>query len=161
VIGLAQTLNGITRCALSTLRAGGNRSGADASLTSQTGYPAAVDFSHGFPRYCPYEATEPRLSKGNTDAALIIGSVALIPDTTRALMGSVPCAVVGPRASESALAHAAVAIDTAVAGIHEAGTALRMDDVPLPLRAAVTGPPSTLTIVDALRSRIGVPVRAQ
>jgi hypothetical protein len=32
-----------------------------------------------------------------------------------------------------------------------------MDDVPLPLSAAVTGPPSTLTIVDTLRARIGVP----
>ena len=39
---LAQTLNGPTRGALSTLRAGGNRSGADAVLTWQTGYPIAI-----------------------------------------------------------------------------------------------------------------------
>jgi formylmethanofuran dehydrogenase subunit B len=159
LIAAAQALNGIARCGLSTLRAGGNRSGADACLTSQTGYPAAVDFSRGFPRYRPHDAIDSRLGDGQADALLIIGSVGLIPDKTLTLIGNMPCAVIGPRASDAPLAHAAATIDTAVAGIHEAGTALRMDDVPLPLRAMVTGPPSTLTIVDALGSRIGVPTR--
>src|SRR5690606_16987330 len=48
LIALAQALNASTRCALSLLRAGGNRNGADASVTAQTGYPAAVDFSAGY-----------------------------------------------------------------------------------------------------------------
>src|SRR5438034_8616101 len=39
LVTLAQALNGPTRCALSTLRGGGNRSGADAVLTWQTGFP--------------------------------------------------------------------------------------------------------------------------
>src|SRR4029077_8221648 len=42
LVTLAQALNGTTRCALSTLRGGGNRSGADAVLTWQTGFPFAV-----------------------------------------------------------------------------------------------------------------------
>jgi hypothetical protein len=63
LIALAQALNGPTRCALSSLRAGGNRSGADAVLTAQTGYPAAVDFSRGFPRYVPGTATRGRGSR--------------------------------------------------------------------------------------------------
>ena len=46
--------------------------------------------------------------------------------------------LVGPRASESTL-RAAVAIDTGVAGIHEGGMAFRTDDIPLPLRTALTG----------------------
>ena len=54
LIALAQALNGRTRCALSTLRGGGNRSGADAVLTWQTGFPFAVDFGRGYPTYRPH-----------------------------------------------------------------------------------------------------------
>src|SRR5581483_5438419 len=75
LIALAQALNGPTRCALSTLRAGGNRSGADAALTSQTGYPLAVDFGRGYPRYRPYDGTAgARLARGEVDAAIVIGA---------------------------------------------------------------------------------------
>src|SRR5262249_15110900 len=44
LIALTQALNGSTRAALTTLRAGGNRTGAEAALTWQTGFPMAVDF---------------------------------------------------------------------------------------------------------------------
>ena len=44
LIALAHALNAPTRCALSTLRGGGNRTGADAVVTAQTGYPMSVDF---------------------------------------------------------------------------------------------------------------------
>src|SRR2546429_5013534 len=54
LISLAQALNGPTRCALSTLRGGGNRSGADAVLTWQTGFPFAVDFVRGYPTHRPH-----------------------------------------------------------------------------------------------------------
>ena len=50
LIALAQALNGPARCALSSLRAGGNRSGADAVATWQTGFPFAVDFAPGIGR---------------------------------------------------------------------------------------------------------------
>src|SRR5207247_1420926 len=53
LVTLSQALNGPTRCALSTLRGGGNRSGADAVLTWQTGFPFAVDFARGYPSYQP------------------------------------------------------------------------------------------------------------
>lgn len=154
LIALAQALNGPTRCALSTLRAGGNRSGADAVLTWQTGYPAAVDFSRGFPSYRPQGgAAGARLSRGEVDALLVLGAPALIPDDLLALMAGVPCAVVGPRASESALGSSRAVIDTGVAGIHEAGTVFRMDDVPLTLRPALQGSPATVDVARALRER--------
>ena len=73
LIALAQALNGPSRCALSTLRAGGNRSGAEAVLTSQTGYPTGVDFSRGFPVYRPHDA------KSRPMPALIVGDPATIP----------------------------------------------------------------------------------
>ena len=60
-----------------------------------------------------------------------------------------PCAVIGPRASESPLAGATALIDTGVAGIHEGGTAIRMDDVPLPLRPSIAGRRSAADVVRA------------
>jgi len=50
----------------------------------------------------------------------------------------VPAVAIGPRASAAGFTPQ-VAIDTGVAGIHEGGTAFRMDDVPLPLRPALAG----------------------
>jgi formylmethanofuran dehydrogenase subunit B len=139
-VTLSQALNGPTRCALSTLRAGGNRSGADAVLTSQTGFPLAVDFSRGYPRYEPYEATaHVRLARGEADVVCVLGAADQIPPAVSAALGTNRCIVIGPRASVSPLASAAVVIDTGIPGIHSAGTALRMDDVPLPLARALDG----------------------
>jgi formylmethanofuran dehydrogenase subunit B len=156
LIALAQALNEPTRCALITLRGGGNRSGADACMTSQTGYPMAVDFSRGYPRYLPHDGAAPRLARRDLDAALVVGSVAPISHSFAAGLAAVPCVVIGPRATTGALAHAAVSIDTAVIGIHESGTALRMDDVPLPLRAVITGPPAAADVLHALETRLAV-----
>lgn len=152
---LAQALNGPTRAALVTLRAGGNRSGADAVMTSQTGYPAAVDFSSGSPRYRPHDGGAlARLSRGEVDAVLVLGEIARIPARLRSLLAQVPSIVVGPRASVDAFAGARVVVDTGIAGIHESGTALRLDDVPLPLRRVVDGPPETAATIRALGARL-------
>ena len=152
---LSQALNGPTRGGLSLLRAGGNRSGADAVLTWQTGYPVAVDFARGYPRYRPHDGTAAaRLERGDADAVLVIGSAALLPSDVAEKLAHARVAVIGPRASESRLADGVAVIDTGVAGIHEAGMALRMDDVPLPLEQVLSGPPDTITIARALRERI-------
>jgi formylmethanofuran dehydrogenase subunit B len=159
LIALAQALNGSTRCALSSLRAGGNRSGADAVATWQTGYPAAIDFARGYPRYRPHEgAAGTALQRGGFDAVLVLGSAAGIPADVASRLAHAPCAVIGPRASHSPLASAHVVIDTAVAGIHEAGTAIRMDEVPVPLRPSIAGPPAASAVAAALRARISRPV---
>jgi formylmethanofuran dehydrogenase subunit B len=156
LIALAQTLNGSTRCALSVLRQGGNRSGADAVMTSQTGYPMAVDFARGYPRYRPYDGTAgARLARGDVDAMLVLGSTAPLAPELLTAMARVPCVVFGPRASEGALAGSRVIIDTGAAGVHESGTALRMDDVPLPLRRSLDGPASAEALVGALHARVG------
>jgi formylmethanofuran dehydrogenase subunit B len=155
LIALAQALNGPTRCALSALRAGGNRSGADAVTTSQTGYPMAIDFARGHPRYRPYDGTAgARLPIGGADALLVIGAASLIPEGLVASLARLPHALIGPRASESALATGGVAvIDSGMAGIHEGGTALRMDDVSLPLRPSLAGPRETRAVVRGVRER--------
>jgi formylmethanofuran dehydrogenase subunit B len=154
LIAFAQALNGPTRCALVSLRGGGNRSGADACLTAQTGYPMAVDFARGHPRYRPYHDAAARLDRGVVDAALVIGSTSLVPPRLTDAMARVPAVAIGPRATAGAFSRARVAIDTGTVGIHESGTALRMDDVPLPLPAAVSGPPPTVELVAQLAGRL-------
>jgi formylmethanofuran dehydrogenase subunit B len=155
LIALTQALNGPTRAALMVLRAGGNRSGAEAVLTWQTGYPAAIDFSGGAPRYRPYDGTAAALiGRGDVDAAVVIGAVALAPADVVAALRTRPAAVIGPGATASELGQADAAIDTATAGIHEAGTILRMDDVPLPVRALVSGPPAAVSMACDLRRRV-------
>jgi formylmethanofuran dehydrogenase subunit B len=130
LIALAQALNGPTRAVLVGLRAGGNRSGAEAVLTWQTGYPMAVDYSGGFPRYAPEDRGLERLREAG--AVLIAGSAAELAGVGEAL-GTVPTIVIGPRASEAPFP-TRVAIDTGVAGIHDGGIGYRLDEIPLPLR---------------------------
>jgi formylmethanofuran dehydrogenase subunit B len=47
-----------------------------------------------------------------------------------------------------------VAIDTGVAGIHEGGTAYRMDEVPLMLRPPLDGPRTASQVLLALHEAI-------
>jgi formylmethanofuran dehydrogenase subunit B len=130
LLGLADALNGPTRAALSSLRAGGNRNGAEAALTWQTGYPMAVSFEDGTPAYTPdRRALADSAAMG---AVLVVGAVAAVAPALERAAAKVPVIVIGPRASEASFP-ARIAIDTGVAGIHEGGTAYRMDDVPLPL----------------------------
>jgi formylmethanofuran dehydrogenase subunit B len=152
LIALAQALNDPTRAALSLLRAGGNRQGADAVLTAQTGYPIAVDFARGFPRYRPYDGTAALFAgRGDVDALVVIGRGGDAPALDSALP-SIPIVRIGPGASAAGRAH--VAIDTGLAGVHEDGTALRLDDVPLPVRAVVPGPPATASVVKGLTDAV-------
>jgi formylmethanofuran dehydrogenase subunit B len=155
LIALVQAMNGPTRAALSLLRAGGNRSGADAVLTSQTGYPAAIDFSRGAPRYRPFDGAASHLAaRREVDAVLVAGRVDEVPAAVSALLGTAPAVLIGPAASAARLGPRSVAIDTGLAGVHDAGTALRLDDVPLPVRAVVPGPPAAAAVVKAVREAV-------
>ncbi len=147
LLALAQLLNGPTRAAVSSLRAGGNRSGAEAALTWQTGYPMRVSFHDGHPRYRPGRSGLDRLRSGGADAVLVAGSAAALGDGALPFDG-VPSVVVGPRASETAGVR--VAIDTGVAGIHEGGIGYRMDDVPLPLSPVLAHPRKAAETLDLL-----------
>lgn len=146
---LTQSLNAAGRCSLVTLRAGGNRGGADAVLTWQTGFPMTVDFSRGTPRYRPDEGAAAWLENGAVDVMLCVGDareMAALP------AGAARRVLIGPHAST--IGPAAVAIDTGVAGIHSGGVAYRMDDVPLPLRASLTGALDAADVVSALLQRV-------
>src|SRR5256884_2618337 len=137
------------------LRGGGNRSGAAAVLTWQTGFPFAVDFGRGYPTYRPHAGAAERVAGGEVDGALVIGAPATLPGSVARGLAAVATVAIGPRAS-AADWKPVVAVDTGVAGIHEGGTAFRMDDVPLPLRPALDGEDvrSAAAIVRALRERL-------
>lgn len=156
LIALAQALNGSTRCALSTLRAGGNRSGADAVMTWQTGFPCAVDFGRGYPAYRPHDGAAALVARREIDAALVIGSPGSVPAPVALGLASVATVAIGPHASAAAFAPV-VAVDTGVAGIHEGGMVFRMDEVPLPLRPSVTGPLAAAVVVRDLATRLVSP----
>jgi formylmethanofuran dehydrogenase subunit B len=152
LIALTQALNQPTRAALSSLRAGGNRLGAEAVLTWQTGYPFAVDYSRGFPRYTPAERGLDRLAAGGFKAALVVGR-SVFGDSADKALSQVSSVAIGPRASQATF-NPKVAIDTGVAGIHEGGTAYRMDEVPLRLRPPLSGPRDTTDTLRALTDAI-------
>ena len=153
LIALVQALNGSTRAALSTLRAGGNRSGLEAITTWQTGFPFAVDFQRGYPRYRPEEHAGQLLAAGRIRTVLLAGAPAALPPAVAAGLGNAVVVAVGPRASQAPFS-TRVAVDTAMAGIHEGGTAVRLDDVPLPLRPVLSGPPAAREVLRALDDRL-------
>jgi formylmethanofuran dehydrogenase subunit B len=152
LLALTQALNGPTRAALCSLRAGGNRVGADAVLTWQSGYPIAVEYSRGYPQYVPQRRGLERLADGGFKAVLMVGSPATDEGVVSALE-RVNTIVIGPRASQSPF-RARVAIDTGVAGIHEGGTGYRMDEVPLRLRPPLSAQRSAVETLDAIIATI-------
>lgn len=151
LIALAQQLNGPTsRCALTVLRPGENAAGIESLLAWQTGFPFAVDFADGAPAYRP-------AARGASDAAvaaaLVVGDLRAVPPLLRDAVLRVPHVVVGPHASVAAPS-AAASVDTGVAGLHEAGTAYRMDDVPLPVEAPLPHAHRSGAVLGALRAAL-------
>jgi formylmethanofuran dehydrogenase subunit B len=120
-------------------------------LTWQTGYPFAVDYSLGYPRYRPDRRGIAGLATGRHGAALLLGTTQR--DDAGQVFADMNTIAIGPRASETRF-RSAVAIDTGTAGIHEGGTAYRMDEVPLPLRPCLPGPAPTLDVLHQLAQAI-------
>jgi formylmethanofuran dehydrogenase subunit B len=64
-----------SRLRLVGVRAPGNAVGAENVLTWQTGFPSALSFARGYPRYGPGEFdAETVLVRGDVDAALVVGA---------------------------------------------------------------------------------------
>ena len=152
LLGLAQALNGPSRAALSSLRAGGNRSGAEVALTWLTGYPMAVTYRSGAPEYRP-ASRGVAAAAGEAGATLVVGAASALSDVFWSAAGRTPVVVIGPRASETR-SPVRVAVDTGVAGIHEGGTAYRMDDMPLRLRPPLPAERAAVDVLTALLAAV-------
>jgi len=139
LLALARDLNRFTRFLAKPMRGHGNVTGADNVVSWSTGYPFAVNFARGYPRFNPGEfTTVDLLARGEADAALIISAdpAANFPQVAIEHLKRIPTVVLDPFLSETAKI-ARVAITTAVYGINVPGTVYRMDDVPIRLRPAL------------------------
>jgi formylmethanofuran dehydrogenase subunit B len=146
-LSLVRDLNARTKFAIMPMRGHFNVSGADTVFTWQTGYPFAVDFSLGYPRYNPGEtSTVDVLMRKESDAALVVASdpVANLPRKAAENLVSNPLIVVDPHMNATAQM-ADVVFPSALVGIEAEGTAYRMDHVPLPLKKVVKPPKSILS----------------
>lgn len=144
------------RVRLIGIRMPGNPVGAEAVLTWQTGYPCAIHFGRGYPRYGPGEFTGAALlTQGGADAVLLVGvnpDRHLTPEE-RERLGEIPTIVIGPAARAEG---ARVAVVTAP--LEETpGCVYRMDGVPLQRRgetAQLTDAAVLADLAAAVRARV-------
>jgi formylmethanofuran dehydrogenase subunit B len=157
VLALTRDMNSFTRFVCLPMRGRGNVAGADSVLLWETGYPFGINFSRGYPRYNPGEYTAADLlGRREADAALVVASDPLhdLAAPARAHLESIP--VVCVDSSETVTSRTArVAFRTATYGIHSSGTVYRMDEVPLPLRPALTSDlPSDCDVLNQIEARV-------
>lgn len=156
-LALTRDMNVYTRFTCGSMREPGNLAGADNVVMWSTGYPFAVNFARGFPRYSPgeYSANE-LLARREIDAALIVASdpMTSLTDAARSRLAAIPTIFIG--AGDNATGRAAtVAIRTAEYGIETDGTVYRMDDVPLAVNAVLgSAYPSDLDVLARIEGRM-------
>ena len=157
LLQLVTDLNAFTRFYARRMRRLGDVAGADSVLTWQTGYPFAVNFAKGYPRYNPGEfSAPPMLARGEVDACLFVGSetTAEFPEAALDHLCRIPVVALESPATRTTVP-VAVRFTTAVYGVHRAGTAYRMDEVPIPLKVLLaTDYPSDSDILNALIQRM-------
>jgi formylmethanofuran dehydrogenase subunit B len=134
---LVRDLNDHTRFYARRMRVQGDVTGADSVLAWQTGYPFSVNLARGYPRYNPGEfSAQEVLERGEADACLLVGTEGVARFSAAAVdhLRQIPTIALDYPTVESAVVPT-VRFTTAVYGVHRRGTAYRMDEVPIPLRA--------------------------
>jgi formylmethanofuran dehydrogenase subunit B len=152
-LSLTRDLNTRTKFVIMPMRGHFNVTGADTVFTWQTGYPYAVDFSRGYPRYNPGETSiVDILMRKESDAALVVASdpVANLPRPAVEHLVRNPLIVIDPHFNATSQM-ADVVFPSAFVGIETTGTAYRMDHVPLPLRKVVNPPKGILPDAQILK----------
>jgi formylmethanofuran dehydrogenase subunit B len=155
-IRLIQDLNAHTKWGLMPMRGHYNVSGANKTATWVTGFPYALDFARGYPRFSPGEYTAvDMLARGEADALLNIAAdpVAHFPRSAVAHISKIPVINIDPKINMTSQV-AEVNIPAAIAGIECDGAATRMDGLPLYLRKVVEPPAGVIPDRDILRMMI-------
>ena len=157
---LVSDLNAHTRYSVMAMRGPlgfGNVVGSLKVLCWQTGYPFAINFARGYPRYNPGEFTASELlERQEVDAVLVVGAdpVEYLPPRPAAMLERLPTVVLGPRPNRTAR-QATVFFPTAVHGISAPGTMFRVDRIPLRTRQVLESPlPTDAAVLRQLLSRI-------
>ena len=152
-LSLTRDLNARTKFVIMPMRGHFNVTGANVVFTWQTGFPYAIDFSHGYPRYNPGETSVVDiLSREESDAGLVVASdpVAHFPKVAAQNLVKNPLIVIDPEPTPTSMM-ADVVIPSAFVGIEVEGTAYRMDYVPLPLKKVVEPPKTCLSDAEILQ----------
>lgn len=152
-LSLVRDLNMKTKFVIMPMRGHFNVTGANTVFAWQTGYPYAVDFSLGYPRYNPGETSVVDvLLRKESDAALIVASdpVSSFPRKVAEHLIENPLVVIDPHMNATSQV-ADVVIPSAFVGIEAEGTAYRMDHVPIPLKKVVDPPKGLLPDEEILR----------
>ncbi|MCQ1537686.1 formylmethanofuran dehydrogenase subunit B [Methanocalculus taiwanensis] len=156
-IELVSELNRKTKFTISAMRGHFNVYGFNEVLTWMAGYPFAVDFSRGIAFYNPGETTViDLLERKEPDACLVIASDpgAHFPKSTIEHMAAIPTVQIDPCVNATT-ALCQVQIPVAITGIEAAGTAYRMDGVPIRMKKIIeTNFPTDQEILERIVTRI-------
>ncbi len=139
LLRLVTDLNAHTRFYARRMRVPGDVTGADSVLAWQTGFPFSVNLARGYPRYNPGEYSVNEVcERSEADACLLVGSEGIAGLSAAAVehLRRIPTIVLDYPHVECPLLPR-VAFTTGVYGLHLAGTAYRMDEIPVPLRAVL------------------------
>lgn len=157
LLRLVTDLNRHTRFIARRMRVSGDVAGADSVLCWQTGYPFSVCLARGYPRYNPDEFTaHALLERDDVDACLLVGSHGLrrFSDAAMLRLQALPTIVLNPPGVDCGFVPS-VRFATAVYGVHERGTAYRMDETPIPLQAVLpTNRPSEAALLEQILARV-------
>ncbi len=151
-INFVRALNSHTKWIISPMRGHYNVTGAGIVWGWQTGYPFAIDFAKGYPRYNPGEyCANDVLWNGESDAALIIASDpgSNFPAISNRHLAKIPTIAIEPHITPTTEL-ADLILPPSIVGVEEEGTAYRMDSVPIKLRKVVDAPGECLSDVEIL-----------
>ncbi|MCP1662751.1 MAG: formylmethanofuran dehydrogenase subunit B [Methanocalculus sp. MSAO_Arc1] len=156
-IELVSEISRKTKCTISAMRGHYNVYGFNEVLTWMAGYPFAVDFSRGIAFYNPGETTViDLLERKEPDASLIIASDpgAHFPYSCNEHIASIPSIQIDPCVNATT-ALCRVQIPVAITGIEVAGTAYRMDGVPIRMKKVLeTEYPTDQEILERIYAKV-------
>ncbi|TXT62832.1 MAG: Tungsten-containing formylmethanofuran dehydrogenase 2 subunit B [Promethearchaeota archaeon] len=146
-ICLTRELNDYTKFLIQPMRGHYNVAGSNIVFSWNTGYPLAIDFSRGYPRYNPGEySTVPVLLRDEIDVSIIVATdpVLNLPGPAVENLLKHPVISVEPHETPTS-ALADIVLPVKISGVECEGTAYRMDNVPIRLRKVKDGPNGLLT----------------
>ncbi len=152
-ISWVQDMNKYTKFNLIAMRGHYNVTGSGQVMTWQSGFPFAMDFSRGYPRYNPGETTSNEiLQRHECDAAMVIASDpgAHFPVASMKHYAQIPTIAIDPHYTPTTGISKLVLPSTMI-GVEEEGTAYRMDNVPIRCRKVIDAPEGILSDEEILR----------
>ncbi len=140
-------MNKYTKFSLIPMRGHYNVTGSGQVMCWQSGFPFAMDFSRGYPRYNPGEtAANDMLLRHECDAALVIASDpgAHFPVESMRWYAQIPTIAIDPHETPTT-GISKIVMPSTIVGVEADGTAYRMDNVPIRCRKVAEGPEGILS----------------